>query len=67
MRLFAMILVLLGFVGIGFGVLILIHGPNGLDGQSFRFENYGGPGPILAGLILVFAGLYLSSLKVRRG
>lgn len=66
MRLLAMVMVLLGFIGIGFGILILMHGPQGVDGQPFRFEEYGGPGPILAGLIMVFAGMYLSSLNVRR-
>jgi hypothetical protein len=28
----------------------------------FRFENYGGPGPIMAGLVILGASLYLFSI-----
>ena len=67
MRVLAMVLVLLGIVGVVFGVLTMMQGAQGIGGQPFQFENYGGPGPLLGGLILVFGGLYLRSLDVRRG
>jgi hypothetical protein len=67
MRLLAMVLVLLGVVGVVFGVLTLMQGTQGINGQPFTFENYGGPGTIIAGLMMILGGLYLSSLNVRRG
>ena len=67
MRVLAMVLVLIGLVGVVFGVLHMIHGAQAAGGIPFRFENYGGPGSILGGLILMFGGLYLSSLRPRRG
>jgi len=62
MRLLAMVLVLIGIAGIGFGVMQIMHAS-----IPFRFENYGGPGPVLGGFILVVGGLYVSSLRPRRG
>ena len=50
MRPLLAILALLGVAGIVLGVLIMIHGTNGH--AAFNFENYGGPGPIIAGLIV---------------
>lgn len=66
MRLLATVLVLLGLVGIVFGVLTMMQGTQGIDGQPFQFENYGGPGSIFAALILILGGLYLRSLPSRR-
>ena len=58
-NLFAL-LALIGLAGIALGVLTIVRaapGPTGLLG--FTFENYGGPGSMLAGLILLAASLYL--------
>ena len=44
------VIALLGVAGIVFGVLTIIRGTSGPDGVPFSFENYGGPGPIIAGL-----------------
>ena len=67
MRLFATVLVVLGIVGIAFGVLIMMQGSQGLGGTPFTYENYGGPGPLIAGLMLVLGGLYLRGLGAQRG
>jgi hypothetical protein len=52
----------LGLVGIAFGVLDVIRGTSGPHGVPFSYENYGGPGPMLAGLILLLGSLYLRSV-----
>lgn len=54
------ILALLGVTGIVLGIVTIIRGMNG--GEPFSFENYGGPGPIIAGLIVLAASLYLRSI-----
>jgi hypothetical protein len=54
-------LALLGIAGIAIGVLIIVRGMQGPAGEPFSFENYGGPGPIIAGLIVLAASLYLRS------
>jgi hypothetical protein len=56
------LLALLGLVGIAVGVLTIIRHATGPDGVPFTFENYGGPGPIFAGLVLLTGGLYLRSV-----
>jgi hypothetical protein len=66
MRVLASLLALLGLVGVVFGVLTVIRGMSGPGGMPFQFENYGGPGPFIAGLILLAGGLYLRSVKTRR-
>jgi hypothetical protein len=60
-NLFAL-LALFGVAGIAFGILIIVRHSTGPDGVSFTFENYGGPGPIIAGLVLLTVGLYLRSV-----
>ncbi len=50
------LLALLGLAGIVFGVIIMIQGSKG---EPFSFENYGGPGPIIGGLLLTAISLYL--------
>jgi hypothetical protein len=50
------LLALLGLAGIVFGVVIMIQGA---QSEPFSFENYGGPGPIIAGLLLTAVSLYL--------
>jgi hypothetical protein len=62
MRNLFLLLALLGVVGIGFGVLDVIRGVSGPHGVPFSYENYGGPGPMLAGLILLAGSLYLRSV-----
>jgi hypothetical protein len=61
MRILFGLLVLLGGVGLAFGVLTIIQNSSGPTGLPFRFENSGGPGPIIAGLFLISGGLYLLS------
>jgi hypothetical protein len=62
MRALFALLALLGVAGIVFGVLTIIRGMQAPSGQPFSFENYGGPGPIIAGLIILAATLYLRSI-----
>jgi hypothetical protein len=57
---------LLGLAGIALGVLTIIRGTSGPGGVPFHFENYGGPGPIIAGVIVVATSLYLMSFWRRR-
>jgi formate hydrogenlyase subunit 3/multisubunit Na+/H+ antiporter MnhD subunit len=66
MRALFAILALLGVAGIVFGVLTILRGMSGPDGVPFQFENYGGPGPIIAGLIVLAASLYLMSIWKHR-
>ena len=61
MRNLLVLLALLGLAGIVLGVLAMMHGAAGPHGIPFRFENYGGPGSIIAGLIMLAASLYLRS------
>ena len=66
MRALLAILALLGVAGIVLGILTMIRGMSGPSGTPFSYENYGGPGPIIAGLIVLAATLYLrSSWKTR--
>jgi hypothetical protein len=59
-NLFAL-LALLGLAGIVFGVLNIVRHTSGAHGVPFTYENYGGPGAIVAGLFLLVGGLYLWS------
>ena len=62
MRNLFLLLAALGLVGIAFGVLDMIRGGSGPFGVPFAYENYGGPGSMLAGLMLVAGALYLRSV-----
>jgi hypothetical protein len=62
MRALFALLMLLGVAGIALGILTIVRGMSGPTGQPFSFENYGGPGPIIAGLIVLAATLYLRSI-----
>jgi hypothetical protein len=62
MRALFAILALLGIAGIVFGVLTIMRGMQAPAGQPFSFENYGGPGPIIGGLVILAASLYLRSI-----
>ncbi|MGH7510266.1 MAG: hypothetical protein ACREMZ_12470 [Gemmatimonadales bacterium] len=60
------LLALLGVAGIAFGVVTIIRGMQGPNGVPFTFESYGGPGPIIAGVIVLAVSLYLRSIWVPR-
>jgi len=66
MRHLFLLLTLLGLAGIALGVLSVIRGAAGPHGVPFSFENYGGPGSIIAGLMLVAGSLYLRSIWQER-
>jgi hypothetical protein len=66
MRALFALLALLGVAGIALGVLTIMRGASGPNGAPFRFENYGGPGPIIAGLVVLGASLYLLSIWKHR-
>jgi hypothetical protein len=59
MRNLFLLLALLGLSGIALGVLDLIRGAAGPHGVPFSYENYGGPGSMIAGLMLLAVSLYL--------
>ncbi len=62
MRNLFLLLALLGLVGIALGVLEAMRGASGPHGVPFSYENYGGPGSVIAGLLLVLGSLYLRSV-----
>jgi hypothetical protein len=65
-HLFAL-LALLGLTGIAFGVLDLVRSAPGQAGPlPFDHENSGGPGAIIAGLLMLCTSLYLRSAWQRR-
>ena len=61
MRALFAFLALLGLAGIVVGVLTIIRHGAGPTGVPFSFENYGGPGPIIAGVVVLAVSLYLLS------
>lgn len=64
MRALFALLALLGLAGVVLGVLTMIHGAGQ---EPFKFENYGGPGPIIGGLLLMAVSAYLFSIWPRLG
>jgi len=67
MRNLFVLLALLGVAGIVFGVLAILHSAPGQAGQlPFSHENSGGPGSIMAGLLLLATSLYLRSASQGR-
>ena len=66
MRALLALVALLGLAGIAIGILTIIRGTGGPEGVPFSFENYGGPGPLIAGVIVVATSLYMLSLWRRR-
>jgi hypothetical protein len=62
MRALFALLALTGVAGIVIGVLTILRGMQDPHALPFRFENYGGPGPIIAGLIVLATSLYLLSI-----
>jgi hypothetical protein len=61
MRKLFVLLAVLGLAGIGMGVFIILRHAGGSNGVPFNFENYGGPGPLIAGVIMLAVSLYLLS------
>jgi hypothetical protein len=60
-NLFAL-LALLGAGGVAVGIMTIMQKVPGQSGPlPFRLESDGGPGPLLAGLILIAGSLYLRS------
>ena len=66
MRVLFLLLAALGLAGIAFGVLTIVRHGSGPDGVPFSYETYGGPGPIIAGIIVLAVSLYLRSMWVSR-
>jgi hypothetical protein len=66
MRPLFLLLALLGVVGIVLGALDLVRGAAGPHGVPFNYENYGGPGSIIAGLMVIAGSLYLRSIWPER-
>ena len=66
MRALFALLALVGVAGIVVGVLTILRGTQGPNGVPFTFENYGGPGPIIAGIVVLAVSLYLRSIWVSR-
>jgi hypothetical protein len=62
MRALFALLALLGLAGIVLGVLTIIHG---MPTAPFSYENYGGPGSIIGGVLLLAVNLYLLSIWPR--
>jgi hypothetical protein len=62
MRALLGLLALIGLAGIAFGVLTIIHG---MGNDPFSYENYGGPGPVIGGVLLLSVSLYLRSISPR--
>lgn len=61
MRLLALALVAVGLAGLVIGILTIVRGAAGPGALGFAHETYGGPGPLIAGLILLAVGGYLLS------
>jgi hypothetical protein len=57
MRVLFALLAVSGLAGIAFGVVTIISGRQA--GVPFSYENYGGPGAIIGGLLLTAVSLYL--------
>lgn len=49
---------LIGLAGLASGILTIIRGAGDVP---FSYENYGGPGAIIGGLVLLAVSLYLLS------
>jgi hypothetical protein len=61
-NLFAL-LALIGVAGIALGILTVVNGGPGQAGPlGFAHENYGGPGSVIAGLLLLATSLYLRAV-----
>jgi hypothetical protein len=66
MRALFALLALLGLGGIVVGILTILRSSSGPDGVPFRFEHTGGPGPLIAGIVMLATSLYLLSFWRRK-
>lgn len=63
MRNLFILLALIGVAGIVLGILTVVHGGPGQTGPaSFAYEHSGGPGSMLAGVMLLATSLYLRAV-----
>ena len=62
MRAFFALMGVLGLAGIVIGVLTIVRKATGPAAVPFSFENYGGPGPLIAGVLVLAVSLYLLSV-----
>ncbi len=62
MRALFALLAVVGLIGIVLGVITMVQGA---QREPFSYENYGGPGAIIGGLLLIALGLYLLSVWPR--
>jgi len=63
MRNLFVLLALIGVAGIVLGVLSLLQGGAGQAGPlGFEYESHGGPGPIIAGMVVLATSLYLRAV-----
>lgn len=67
MRVLFLLLAAVGAGGVMFGTLDLIRGAPAPNHLPFPYETYGGPGVIIAGLLMVSVALYLASTWGERG
>ena len=59
MRGLSLVLALIGVAGIVFGVLDMVHGLTGAHAIPWQFEAYGGPGPVLGGVLLLACSIFI--------
>lgn len=59
MRVPALALLAVGLAGVVVGVVQLVQSATGENAVPFTYETEGGPGPLLAGVILVLSSLVL--------
>jgi hypothetical protein len=62
MRAVFALLGVLGLAGIVIGVLTIVRNATGPTAVPFALENYGGPGPLIAGVLVLAVSLYLLSV-----
>jgi hypothetical protein len=62
MRALFALLALVGIAGIAIGILTIIRGMSGPGAVPFSYETYGGPGPLIAGVVVLAVSLYLRSI-----
>jgi hypothetical protein len=67
MRRLGSLLALLGLIGVVVGVVWIVRHAATPGVQDFAFENYGGPGAIVASIMLVCAGLFIRSVDDQEG
>ncbi|HEY9016076.1 MAG TPA: hypothetical protein VIM84_13565 [Gemmatimonadales bacterium] len=66
MRALFALLALLGVAGIVVGILTILRSGAGPDGVPFSYEHTGGPGSLIAGVVMLATSLYLLSFWRRK-